>query len=230
MPHSQSAAQTTSFFEFWPTWLMYLPVVFQWLGLAVRYRSLTLPLIANPLIPLSGMVGGSKHELMSAAYGRCKAAILPWICYTVDAATSAEQAKRCIARAAQQGIHLPFVCKPDIGCRGSGVKLIKTPEQLAEVVALYPLGAQLLCQKLSQYEPEVGIFYVRHPSDPQGFIASLTVKDTPAVIGDGSKTLAQLVADDPRATNLLALYQARNQERWHEVLPVGEHYLSLIHI
>lgn len=220
-------AKTTSFFEFWPTWVMYLPVLVQWLGLAVRYRSLTLPLIANPIIPLSGMVGGSKDELMSYAFGHCKAAILPWLYWEVRDEPAAQQAKACILRSAQKGIHLPFVCKPDIGCRGSGVKLIKTLAQLEAVIAVYPKGAGLLCQQLASYEPEVGVFYVRHPQAPQGYIASLTLKETPTVVGDGLKTLEQLVRDDPRAVLLLELYRERNEEYWQHVFKAGERHRLL---
>lgn len=61
----------TSFFEFWPTWLMYPPVALLWLLLAIRHRSLTLPLLVNPRLPLAGMVGVSKHQLMIQARGRC---------------------------------------------------------------------------------------------------------------------------------------------------------------
>ena len=57
MPPLDTTGRTTSFFEFWPSWLMYFPVLLQWLVLGLRYRSLSLPLIANPAIPLSGMVG-----------------------------------------------------------------------------------------------------------------------------------------------------------------------------
>lgn len=222
-----SAVKATSFFEFWPTWVMYLPVAVEWLLLAVRYRSLTLPLIANPIIPLSGMVGGSKHELMNYAQGHCKAAILPWVYWEVRNEPSAEQAKACVLRAAKKGIHLPFVCKPDIGCRGSGVKLIKSLTELEAVMAVYPFGAGLLCQKLASYEPEVGVFYVKEPDSPQGYIASLTFKDTPSVIGDGEKTLAQLVAEDERAYNLLELYRERNQSHWNQVVIKGERFRLL---
>ena len=60
MPPLNLAGRNTSLFEFWPMWLMYLPVALQWLWLSLFHRSFTLPLIANPAIPLSGMVGVPK--------------------------------------------------------------------------------------------------------------------------------------------------------------------------
>ena len=211
--------RSTSHFEFWPTWLIYLPVVFQWLWLSVRYRSLTLPLIANPLIPLAGMVGGSKDSLMSQATGACKDAMLPWVLHTVTDAQAAAQSASLMASAAQQDIALPFVCKPDMGCRGVGVKLIRNAEQLTQALSAYPIGAALICQRLASYEPEVGIFFVRHPRDSTGEIVSLTIKHTPCVVGDGHSTLRELVERDPRAGQLLHLYAARNAADWERVLP-----------
>lgn len=198
---------------------MYFPVVLQWLWLSVRHRSLTLPLIANPTIPLAGMVGGSKDLLMSQATGACKDAILPWVLHTVSDAPAATQSAALLASAARQQITLPFVCKPDMGCRGAGVKLIRTAEQLQQTLSAYPVGAALVCQRLASYEPEVGIFFVRHPQQLSGEIVSLTIKHTPYVTGDGHSTLRELVEQDPRAGQLLHLYAARNENDWERVLP-----------
>jgi len=63
---------------------MYIPVVIQWLLLAARYRSLSLPLIANPGIPLSGMVGVSKSAVFDLAGDTARQWILPWILFEVD--------------------------------------------------------------------------------------------------------------------------------------------------
>ncbi|MEZ5527338.1 MAG: D-alanine--D-alanine ligase [Gammaproteobacteria bacterium] len=213
--------RSTSLFEFWPTWLMYLPVALQWLLLSLRYRSLTLPLIANPDIPLAGMVGGSKDLLMSQAGGACREALLPWVLHTVNDMPVAAQARSLIEQNAEAGIALPFVCKPDMGCRGAGVKLVRSEAQLQQVLQAYPEGAGLVCQKLASFEPEAGIFYVRHPGEP-GHIASLTLKHTPCVIGDGHSTLRELVSRDPRAGKLLHLYQSRNQEAWEQIIPAQQ--------
>lgn len=219
--------KSVSFFEFWPTWLIYLPVVFQWLVLSVRYRSFTLPLLANPIIPLSGMVGGSKHELMREAKGACKEAILPWVLYVATTDDVDDQAEKLLSQCADEDLELPFVCKPDVGCRGAGVKLVHNRTELLEVIAHYPAGSGIICQKLSQYEPEVGIFYVKDPRQAQGDIVSLTFKETPTVVGDGIKTLAELVASDPRAANLLDLYASRNAPDWERTLENGERFRLL---
>jgi hypothetical protein len=221
------SGKTTSFFEFWPTWVMYLPVVFLWLLYAVRYRSLTAPLLANPNIALGGMVGGSKHELMSQATGLCRQAILPWIWVCVNGESTVKQAADCISRAKEKGIPLPFVCKPDTGCRGAGVKLVASESALSEIIAKYPEGAAFICQQLAAYESEVGIFYVRSPENPVGEVVSLAFKHTPSVIGDGKHTLAQLVQQDARASGLLELYRSKNSAAWFAVVPDGRRHRLL---
>ena len=47
MPALDDSERTTSFFGFWPIWLVYLQVAIHWLLLAVRYRCLSLLLIAD---------------------------------------------------------------------------------------------------------------------------------------------------------------------------------------
>ena len=44
--------------EFWPVWLAYVPLIPWWIWLAIRYRSLTVFMDANPGIPRGGLVGG----------------------------------------------------------------------------------------------------------------------------------------------------------------------------
>lgn len=83
---SASGDKPTSLFEFWPTWVMYGPVALQWLWLSLRHRSLTLPLLTNPNLPLAGMVGESRHALMNQARGECHQTIYPWVYHQRDAA------------------------------------------------------------------------------------------------------------------------------------------------
>lgn len=219
-----SQPRVVSFFEFWPTWVMYAPVALQWVVLSFRYRSLTLPFIANPKLTISGMVGVTKSELMSQAGPKCDAAILDWDVHTITDAPLPEQINAWLERLQGKGIHFPLVCKPDIGCRGSGVKLIHDVEQLYSVMAQYPLGANLLGQKLASWEPEVGIFYVKKPGNEKGEVVSLTIKYSPYVIGDGKSTLGELVDKDNRAKQLLEIYQHRHIDNWQQVIAKDEPY------
>jgi len=214
--------KSTSFFEFWPNTLMYAPVALQWLLLSVKHRSLTLPLIANPQLTLAGMVGVAKSELMAQAHGECLDAILDWKKFTVTESPITEQANNWMKHIKDMGLNFPFVCKPDIGCRGSGVKLIQNIEQLQQTIESYPVGTALLAQKLASYEPEAGVFYVKMPNEKKGKVVSLTLKHSPEVTGDGKHSLKELLQQDARAKDLLHLYQDRHIEIWDEVLEKGK--------
>ena len=224
LPPLHYGSKTLSFFEFWPTWLIYLPVALQWLVFALRYRSLTLPMLANPALPLAGMVGVPKSVLLAQAEGRCKKAILPWVVHHIDDTAVAAQARKLGEALAQAGLRLPLVCKPDIGCRGSGVKLIRSERELQDYLSAYPRGAGIMVQQLASWEPEAGVFFVKEPGHPQGKIISLALKYSPYVVGDGQSTLEELIKADPRARELHHLYVERHCEQLQKIIAQGEPY------
>ena len=51
-------------YEFWPIWLMYFPVIFYYMYLALRSRSVTYFTAANPGIELGGFCGESKINIL----------------------------------------------------------------------------------------------------------------------------------------------------------------------
>ena len=53
-----------SFFEFWPGWLFYTPVVMHWMLLGLRYGDFSLPTAANPQITTGGLCGESKLSIL----------------------------------------------------------------------------------------------------------------------------------------------------------------------
>ena len=239
MPALDPGGRSVSWFEFLPLWVFYLPVALQWLLLGLWYRSLSLPLIANPAMPLSGMIGAPKSSVFEAAGEEARRWILPWCRHRVagpkgaDGAGQADEAAEVRALLARHGLDFPLVVKPELGCRGVGVKLLQDADELAPALATYPAGAHILFQKLAPWEAEAGIFYVREPSTgvgkekTGGRITSITLKYTPYVTGDGRRTVAQLVAADPRAGRLQHLYQARNARHWGRVLGPGERHRLL---
>ena len=83
---------------------MYIPVVIQWLLLSLRYRSLSLPLIASPGVPLSGMVGVEKSAVFDLAGDEAREWILPWMVYEVTEEDSEQQAMIVVT-----GLELAFM-------------------------------------------------------------------------------------------------------------------------
>lgn len=82
MPILQEPKRVVSPFEFLPAWFFYTPVVIQSAVLSAIHRDWALPLIANPSIKLSGMVGESKHDIFASSGDKTKQWILPFITLT----------------------------------------------------------------------------------------------------------------------------------------------------
>ena len=207
-----------SFFEFWPDWLFYFPVVLHWLALGVRYRSFTLPTAANPTIEAGGLCGESKQEILDLVTSPARE-LLARYTSVVAGSSDADAAERAMLTA---GIFYPVVAKPDLGCNGTGVRLIRGKEDLVRYLAEFPRGERLLLQELVEHEGEAGIFYVRHPDDAKGRITSVTLKHAPVLVGDGRSTLKELVLADPRAGRVPQLYLPRLAPRHGEVPRQGE--------
>ena len=224
MPVLDMTGKPLSWFEFLPTFFFYTPVVFLWIWLGFKYRNLALPLIANPGIPLSGMVGESKNEILSLAGNKASTWILPYVMWKKNTQSSSIQAQNIISRLQEKKLTFPLVVKPDIGCRGAGVRLIENSDELEKYLLLFPNHSNIMIQKKAPFSAEAGVFYVRYPGEPHGKIISMTFKYTPFVIGDGVHTLGELIDNDPRAGKVRHLYRTRHRNSLPVVLQSGEVY------
>lgn len=227
MPPFDQSGAPLSFFEFWPMWAFYPPILLYALWLMVRYRGILLPTVANPSFPGSGFVGESKAEILSLAVAHTPEWIAPFV--TVDRPALADDGAAldvltdaALTQLTAAGLALPVVAKPDLGCRGVGVKLVRTVDALRHYLQTFPAGARLLLQHYVPFEGEAGVFYCRHPDQPRGRIISLTLKYFPYVYGDGHQTLRELILADARAGKLSHLYLRRHAERLDSVPASGE--------
>lgn len=187
-----------SFFEFWPGWLFYAPVVVFWILKSIRYRSLTLPALANPRIDAGGICGESKNAILGQAGPFARRWIAPFSALTTSGHLEGDDLARAEAAMARDGLNYPLVAKPDMSCNGVGVRVIENGAALARYLAGFPRAAALQLQALVSYEGEAGIFYIRHPDEPTGRITSVTLKFPPIVTGDGAANVRALIAADPR--------------------------------
>lgn len=213
-----------SAFELWPARFFYIPMILQWMGLAVRYRSITLPTLANPGMEAGGLVGESKFAILSQLGREGKKWVAPYTSFSVGTASGTPSADLPQALAALEtaGLDFPFVAKPDIGCRGTGVRIIRTVADLDHYLANYPRRERVIFQKLITAKNEAGIFYIRAPGEDRGRIVSVTLKLFPEVVGDGTATLEQLIEADPRAGKIKEVYLARHGAQKDRVLEAGE--------
>jgi hypothetical protein len=225
MPPFDQDGAPLSFFEFWPMWAFYPPIMLYAAWLMLRYRGVLLPTVANPSFPGGGFFGESKAEILALAMRHVPEWVAPFV--RVDRPESPgprieAECSAALERLAAAGIALPVVAKPDLGCRGAGVKLVRNPADLHDYLQAFPAGARLLLQLLIPFEGEAGIFYCRRPGEAQGRIVSITLKYFPYVTGDGRRTLRQLILDDPRAGKLSHLYLRRHLARLDSVPAAGQ--------
>jgi hypothetical protein len=66
------------------------------------------------------------------------------------------------------------------------------------------------------------VFYVRFPSEKNGFVNSITAKEFLYVMGDGTKTLRELILGKDRAKLQWSTLSKLYQDRLNEVLPAGQ--------
>ncbi len=230
LPRLVLGAKPVSVFEFWPSWVFYVPVAAYWLYLGLRYRNFALPLAVNPNIPLGGMLEESKLEILESAGALASSHILPFAAFhqsetlTRDATHQEWElfAQAILERASHVGLALPLVVKPEYGCRGTGVQRVRNLHEFVKYLRGFPPGKRFILQTLAPYGAEAGVFYERFPGSEHGKVTSITLKYRPYVIGDGKSTLKSLILKNPRASILRKRYFAINEQSLNAVPQKGE--------
>jgi hypothetical protein len=217
-----AAPKPVSFFEFWPGWLFYAPVVLFWLAQSIKYRSVTLPALANPRIDAGGICGESKNDILGLAGPVAR----PWIADFTGFTTCGHHDGNDLALAeaamARAGLAYPLVAKPDMSCNGVGVRIVEDAAALGAYLAAFPRAARLQLQALVTAPGEAGIFYIRRPDEKTGRITSVTLKFPPSVTGDGKRSVRALIAADARLTAIAGLILPKLGEKADYVPAAGE--------
>lgn len=198
-------------------WLFYAPVAVWIAWLSIRRRGIRAISAANPGIPDGGIVGESKHEILSR---------LPveWTIPSVLIRAGARdervwQLLHCITH---KGWTLPLVFKPDVGQRGTGVKIVRKLTEASDYLGREHGG--VLVQPYHNGPYEAGVFYYRYPGCSRGRILSITDKHFPFVLGDGRSTLEELIWTDRRLRMQAGTFLRRHADRKDFVLPAGERF------
>ena len=212
VPHEENAF---SLFERWPGWLFYAPIVLHWFWHGICAGDMSLPTAANPGIETGGLCGESKSAILDSVREASRRLIAPYLTFVTGAGDMAE------AECARAQFGWPLVVKPDIGCNGTGVRLVRDRALLEKTFADFPRGVRLMLQAFVPDLGEAGIFYIRHPHEAHGRITSLTLKSSPAVIGDGNSMLRALLMAHPRAGRTPGLFLPHLRERLTEIPAAG---------
>ncbi|MEM0965062.1 MAG: alpha/beta fold hydrolase [Verrucomicrobiota bacterium] len=203
--------------EFWPRWIFYPPVVLWVIWLGIRFRRPSLFTASNPAMEAGGIAFESKtvidRELRKGAGQVAK---------TLALSTNSEVEKKVEdIRAFQQTLSSPFplVLKPDFGERGDGVRIVSNEEELETVV-----NQDEELALAQEFIPglEFGVFFEKAESEKTGRVTSITRKIHTSVLGDGRRTLDELILDDPRAVLSYPYFRKAHRHRLITIPEEGE--------
>ena len=199
--------------EYWPSYMFYVPIVPYGLYLALKSRSFGFFSAVNPAIEGSGNGLESKYkteQLVPKKYSPETIFIKKGLII-----------KKILAQISIHTINFPLIIKPDIGFRGLLVKKINSEKELQEYIKKYN-SINLIIQEFIDYKNECGIFYHKIPGDKTGKITSITLKKYLTVTGNGKSNLIELIKSDKRAKIYVNLILEINKEKLLIVPPKNE--------
>jgi len=198
--------------EYWPFEVFQLPVIFYWLWLSLRARSLMFFSASNPGIPLGGMFGESKYDILMKIPAHLRPKTL-----LMKLPVTAEQVLDELER---NGMTFPLVFKPDVGERGFMVERIFSVADVAAYCS--KIKADFLIQELVDLPVECGVFYIRKPTEAVGKVTSLNLKEMLTVTGDGQRSLRELIVNNERAKLQWQRLKVKFHDELNTVLHAGE--------
>ena len=211
--------------EYWPFGIVQFPVMLYFGWLSLRARSFFFFSASNPGIPMGGMFGESKYEILS----KVPRAYTPATIFIPAVSTKED----VLARLKESQLKFPVIFKPDLGERGFMVKRIRSE---ADVDAyLQQMKLDFIAQELVDLPLEFGVFYTRFPQEANGRVTSVVKKEMLSVTGDGASTLEQLILAKDRAKLQWETLKITYRDRLTDVLtagqtlelvPIGNHYLG----
>ncbi len=190
--------------EYWNTWLIYLPLSPFWLYFSIKNRSLYFFEKANPGIQFGGMAMTAKSEIY---------ALLPEYSIPKTRFLSALSTQyKTIS-----DLQFPLMAKPNFGLKGLGVSQINNLAELKDYRTKYPID--IIIQEKIPFNNEVGLFYVRLPHQKKGQITGMVKKNFLSVVGDGQSTLKELILATPRTAFQYERLKSLWQNDMHQVIP-----------
>ena len=198
--------------EYWPTYMFYLPLVPYYIIKALQARNAIFYLATNPAFKYSGNGTESKYKtiLLIPEKYRPKTVF-------IKTGQDIETTKNQILNAT---IDFPLIAKPDIGFRGFLVQKIDSIEALE--IYLNKNDVDVIIQEFIEYKNECGIFYSRIPNQNKGKVTSLTLKKFLTITGDGTSTLSDLILKDQRASIYYNYLESIHEEQMSLILEKGE--------
>jgi membrane protein DedA with SNARE-associated domain len=204
-------------YEFWPTPVFYIPVVWYILYLSMRHRSLTMFTASNPGIPAGGLVGESKSQILDS-FQTEREVIARYRLINFSLSLN-EKVSQAVHFMSEIETSFPIVLKPDAGERGASVAIIKSKDELENYLANVESDT-IVQEYIEGYE--YGVFYYRYPGQRKGHIFTITDKRRLELVGDGRSNLETLILKDDRAVCKAPLHLKVHEKNLFEVPGKGE--------
>ena len=203
-------------YEFWPSIALYFPLIPFYARLRFTKGSLVDATCVNPVWVDSGFIGESKQVVLDRFPKDSvleSFLVMPGSDGKLDLGSIASEIRR-------RGFGWPVIVKPDQGQRGTGVKRVDGPDQLAE--KLDDVRVPMVVQRFHPGPYELGLFWWRLPDAESGRLFSICEKVFPTVTGNGRRSLEQLILADRRLFLQHEMFFERLGERLAEVPADGE--------
>ncbi|MEO1433987.1 MAG: hypothetical protein AAFV80_00505, partial [Bacteroidota bacterium] len=199
--------------EYWPTTIVNIPVILYWLYFALRSGKLFFFSNTNPVIETGGVLGESKINILN----RLPKSVLPITLFFEPQELNAAQVLPAIQAA---GLTYPIIVKPDVGERGFLVEKLKRESDVLAYIDQHK--NPLIIQECIGYPMELSVLYYRMPESDTGTIASLCIKETLKLIGDGQQTIESLLLRNSRARLQFERLRNTKPELMDRILQLGE--------
>ena len=198
--------------EYWPFGIIQAPMFVYWIWYALKARSLLYFSASNPSILTGGMMGESKFDVLNLVPEEVKPKTV-----LIKLPSSREQV---LEEMKKNALTFPVIFKPDLGERGWMVRRINTEQEIDKY--LTEIKIDFLIQVLVELPLEFGVYYVRFPSEENGFVNSIVVKEFLFIEGDGKKNIQQLILEKDRAKLQWKTLKEVYKDQLDEVLACGK--------
>ena len=199
-------------YEFWPWYVIYLPLLPVYFFGVLRTRRLLYFTAANPSIDMGGFFGERKNEILNLIPNCHKT-----ISVHITMPMSADELNDALLA---NNLDFPLVVKPNVGERGDGVCILYSIQEL-----LAYSYTDYIIQEYIDYPVELGVLFYKYPNDIGGRVSSLTRKEFLTVKGNGVCTVEQLLAGSGRSKIYLPMVRQEFQDSLQHVPLKGEKFV-----
>jgi len=200
-------------FEFWPWQIFYFPLYPYLLYLSLKYKNaFAFSAINSSISEDSGLFNASKHGILEKVGAEYK---------PIEVLLDRSSKKGSeIKKVFNTGINFPLICKPNFGERGKNVEKIQNVSDFNSY--LTEIDGPIVVQEFIDLKEEFAIVFFKHPETGEVEITSIGQKEFLKVIGDGTRTVKQLLKNNDRGVLYLKVIEKKYPDLMGILVPQGE--------